>query len=424
MAAFSYRAFDASGRSLSGVIEADNAAGARQGLRERKLLPVSVEATAAARAKAGSGAAAGTAPDADLAARPLGEIFRPAMSARMLTLVTRQLSTLMDSGIRVEDALRTAASQCRTPRAASVLLNLRSAILDGRTFAQALGDYPRIFSRFYRASVAAGEDSGRLSAVMLHLADFVETRQRNRGSVKLALIYPALLATVSLAISLLLMTYVVPDIARIFTSRGQELPTITRVMIGFSDLLTRWGWAMALGTVLLAVVTRRWLAVRRNRLAWHRLLATRRPTAAVTRSAGAAQFAGTLATLIQSGVALPDALDAAADVVSNLWLKARIEMLSSRVSDGASLQRAVDEADCFPPMLVAMIASGESSGRLGPALARASADQQRELDAWVATLVALVEPGVLILMGGFVMMLVLSILLPIVGVNDLAGSGL
>lgn len=413
MAAFVYRAVDPTGRSRSGVVEAGSDAGARQILREMQLLPVSVEATAAAVGTPGTRARPG-----------LLERLRPAVGTRMLALVTRQLATLVDSGIRVEHALRTVASQCRRPRVASTLLNVRAGIMEGRSFAQSLGDYPRVFSHFYRASVAAGEESNQLGAVLLHLADYVETQQRNRQSVQLALIYPTLLAGVSLLIILMLLTYVVPDIARVFTARGEALPFLTRAMIGLGAAVASYGWMAGAGLTLAVLGFRRWLSAGANRRTLHRWLAEGRLTAPFSRSANAARFAGTLATLLQSGVALPDALDAAAEVASNLHIRAKIETVAERVRGGASLQRAVGEADCFPPMLVAMIASGESSARLGPALARAAADQQRDLDAWVATLVSLVEPGVLLLMGGIVLLMVLSILLPIVGLNELAGSGL
>jgi general secretion pathway protein F len=406
MAAFTYRAVDRTGKPQSGVLEAASAVSARADLRSRGLLPVEV---AASRAAAGRPSAP----------RRLGGL-RPAVGARELTLITRQLSTLIGSGVRIEDALRTVAAQS-PPRVAAMLLNVRAAVLDGRSFGQALSEYPGVFTEFYRASVAAGEQSGQLDQVMRHLATFVENRARNAQAIRLALIYPALLAAVSLGIITLLMTYVMPDIVRVFTSRGADLPLLTRILIAVSEALRAWGLIGAFALALAALGLQRWLAVPRNRLRFHRLLAENRLTARLVRRINSAQFSGTLATLVQSRVPLIEALAAAGAVTPNLHIRERVEAAATRVREGASLRDALRAANCFPPMLMAMVASGESSGDLGEALARAADDQQRDLDVWVRTLVALVEPAILLVMGGLVMMMVLAIILPIVSMNNLAG---
>jgi general secretion pathway protein F len=406
MAAFTYRAVDRTGRPLTGVLEAASAASARQDLRARGLLPVEVAASRAA-----SGAPARP----SLLAR-----LRPAVGPRALTLITRQLATLIGSGVRIEDALKTVAQQC-PPRAAAVLLNVRAAVLEGRSFGQALAEYPAVFTDFYRASVSAGEQSGQLDQVMRHLANFVENRARNAQSVQLALLYPALLAVLSLGIITALMTYVMPDIVRVFTSRGADLPLLTRGLILVSEALRAWGLVGLLALALALLGLQRWLAVRGNRLRFHRLLAEGRATARLVSRINSAQFTGTLATLVQSRVPLVEALAAAGAVTPNLHIRAKVEAAAARVREGTSLRDAIGAAGCFPPMLIAMIASGEAGGNLGETLARAAEDQQRDLDAWVRTLVALVEPAILLVMGGLVMLMVLAILLPIVSMNNLAG---
>ena len=414
MAAFLYRAVDGAGRTQNGVIEAGSAASARASLRERSLLPLSVEATTqSARSKATAGAAEPT--TFSLKRK------RSAIGGRDLTLVTRQLATLISSDVRIEEAIRTVAEQNRSTNIASILLNVRARILDGRTFAQALGDYPETFTDFYRASIAAGEQSGKLGSVLLHLADFVENRQRNRQTVQLALLYPALLATVSLMIIVLLLTYVVPDIVRVFISRGAELPFLTRALIVVSDAISTYGWIAAIVVALALFAWSRWLAVPKNRLAVHRVLSTNALTSRFSSQVNASQFMGTLATLVQSDVPLVEALKASSGVTPNFFIREKIRAITARVQEGVSLRAAVNEAACFPPMVAAMIASGENSGNLGPALARAATDQQQELDARITTLVALVEPAILLLMGGIVLVLVLSIMLPIIGLNNLAG---
>ncbi len=408
MGAYTFRAVDRAGKSQAGVLEAVSAAAARQDLRARGLLPVEVEAS-------GQKAAAGASGKAPAFGR-----FRSGIGSRDLTLVTRQLATLIGSGVRIEDGLRTVALQS-TPRVAALLLNLRAAVMEGRSLGQALGDYPGVFSEYYRASVVAGEHSGQLDQVMRHLAAFVENRSRNTQSVQLALLYPALLAMVSLGIITMLMTYVMPDIIRVFTSRGADLPFLTRALIALSEAVRGYGLIAVLALAAAALGFRRWVANPANKLRFHRFLAENGLTARYVTRVNSAQFSGTLATLVQSRVPLVEALTAASAVTPNLYIRRSVEAATLRVREGASLRDAISAAKCFPPMLIAMIASGEAGGNLGETLARAADDQQRDLDAWVRTLVALVEPMILLVMGGLVMMMVLAILLPIVSMNNLAG---
>ena len=404
MAAFTYRAVDPKGRKAKGIIEAANATAARAALRGRQLLPVSVEPTAAVKS-------AGT------ATKPRNA----AIGHRALTLLTRQLATLIGAGIGVEQALRTVADQTQSTRVSSLLLNLRASVLDGRSFAQALDDYPGIFSDFYRASVAAGENAGQLDQVMEHLSGFVETRAKNRQTVQLALLYPAILAVVSLAVIVALLVFVVPDIVRVFTARGAELPFLTRSLIAVSAFISTYGPGLVALLGVLAAFTAWLLRKPAVRLRWHSWLARSRLTRAFVLKGNAAQFAGTLATLTVSRVPLVEALAAAAQTVPNLHIRHKVELATARVREGAALSTALAEAAVFPPMLMAMVASGEAAGLLGATLTRAAEDQARDLNAIVAALVALFEPAVLLLMGGIVMLLVLSILLPIVNLNNLVG---
>lgn len=400
MPAFLYRAVDAAGKTSKGVLDAANAAQARADLRKRALLPLSVQPT---RQAVG------------------GALRAHRMSLKKQVLVTRQLATLVGAQVRIEDAIKIVADQTRGARDVSLLLNLRSAIVDGRSFADALADAPGSFDDYYRASVRAGESAGRLAAVMDHLAAHIEDRARNRQSLQLALIYPALLALVSVGVIVALLTLVVPDIVRVFTARGAELPALTRALIAVSDWIARWGViAAGVGTagILAGLALLRRPALR---LAWDQWL-TRAPVIRnLVLQVNATQFSGTLATLVQSGVPLADALAAAAGTVPNRYIRARVAQVTQDVQDGAPLSRSVQAAGVFPPMLVAMIASGEAGGRLGDSLARASRDQATTLKATVTTIVALVEPAVLLVMGGIVMVLVMSILMPIVGLNNLAG---
>ncbi|MEI9928411.1 MAG: type II secretion system F family protein [Sphingomonas sp.] len=408
MPAFAYRAADKTGAAKRGIIEASSPAAARAMLRDQALLPLSVEA-------------------AGVRGEARGRVALPAflrrggITARQLATVTRQIATLIGSDIPVEETLRLVATQSEQAKVSSLLLDVRGAILDGRSFATALGQHPKAFPEYYRASVAAGEASGKLPDVLEHLAEFVENRQANSQKLQLALLYPALLACVSFGIMVLLMVYVIPDIVKVFVSRGADLPFLTRLVIAISWFLQHFGLYLILGIALVLLGYFRWLRVPRNRLRVHRAFTERRPLRRFSRQYNAARFAGSLATLVGSAVPLVEAIHAAAAVTPNMWVRERALAVEQRVREGVSLRAAMAEAGVFPSMLVAIVASGESSGRLAPALQRASAELERELDALVTTLVALVEPLVLLIMGGLVLTMVLAILLPIINLNNLVG---
>ncbi|MEG3179690.1 type II secretion system F family protein [Sphingomonas sp. LT1P40] len=404
MANFAYRAADRAGAQKKGVVEAASPAAARAMLREQGLLPLVVEIAGEARS---------------VGSIKLPTLGRKGMNARELATATRQISTLVGSDIPVEEALRLAASQSETQRVRGILMDVRAAILDGRSFASALNAHPKVFPEFYRASVAAGEASGKLTDVLNHLAHFVENRQANGQKLQLALMYPALLATVSLGVIVLLLVYVIPDIVKVFVSRGTDLPLLTRVLITVSAFLQDYGLYILLAGLVGFLVFGRWAAVPDNRLKIDRAFTERWPFKRFSRQINAARFAGSLATLVSSAVPLVDALHAAAAVTPNRWVRDKALGVAARVREGISLRSAMTEAGVFPLMLTAIVASGEASGQLGPALSRAADELDRELDAVTSTLVALVEPMVLLLMGGMVLMMVLAILLPIINLNDL-----
>jgi general secretion pathway protein F len=233
-------------------------------------------------------------------------------------------------------------------------------------------------------------------------------------------LYPALLATVSAAMMTMMMIYVVPDIVHVFVSHGADLPLLTRMLIALSWFVAHFGIAtlvVAFGAIVLA---RRELSKAGRRLALDRAFATRPPVARFSQQANAARFAATLATLVQSSVPLLDALTAAATVIPTKYIQQQALSAATRVREGMSVHRALGEADIFPPMLVAIVASGETGGALGPALARAAAEIDREVEGQVALIVSLVEPAVLLLMGGLVLLMVMAILMPIIGLNNLA----
>ncbi|MES2861620.1 MAG: type II secretion system F family protein [Pseudomonadota bacterium] len=406
MPVFRYQAVDGEGRAHKGMVEAASDVGARQMVRDKGLLPTLVS-TDAEREKT------------DWSKGVV--IFRRGVSSNALSAATRQLSTLIGSDIRIEEALRVVAGQTEGQPIGTVLIDVRSAILEGRSFAAALARHPKVFPEFYRASIAAGEQSGKLSDVLAHLTEFVGNQDKARRKIQLALLYPALLAGVSLLMITLLMIYVVPDIVKVFVSRGAALPFLTRALIALSAFVQTFGVYVLIAGVLIGVAWNRWLAVPANSRRFAQFLIETPPFKGFTRHLNAARFAGSLATLVRSDVPLVEALQASAAVTPNRYARERALLVATRVREGSSLRRAMADADVFPPLLLAIVASGESSGRLGYGLERAAADLEQELEALVSALVALVEPGVLLVMGGVVLLMVLSILMPIVNLNNLAG---
>ena len=398
---FRYSAVDRAGKTLGGQLEADGAEAARAVLRQQGLLPLSVTP-----ANAWSTQVSGL----------LDRRGARGLSPTDLAVFTRQMATLLGGGVQVEAALGTLSRQA-TPRLAATCQTMRQSIVDGASLSTALKDAGAGFDRFYLTSVQAGERAGRQGAVLAHLADHAEGRLRNRQTVGLALIYPAILIVVSVAVVVGLLTFLLPDIVRVFAARGADLPPLTKLMIGFSDFLT--GNAGLVIAATLALIVSGTIGLRHpaaqqkcHKVLWQSGLA---------RQMTIVQFSGTLATLTQSGVPLADALSSATATVSNHTARTVLADVTRDVRDGTPLSQALARQNAFPPMMITMIASGEAGGTLPAMLGRFAQDQSQALQARVKTLVGLVEPLVLLAMGGVVMLLVLAILLPIVNLNSLVG---
>lgn len=401
MAAFEYLALSADGRRHKGVVEADSARQARQQLRERNLAPVQVEPVAA-REGAASGNGGGGIGSADLA------------------LLTRQLATLVQAALPVEEALRAVAAQTSKPRIRATLLAVRGRILEGHGLAAALAAYPRAFPGIYRSMVAAGE-RGHLGVVLEQLADYTEQRQQARQRIQLALLYPLILLVVAGLIVGFLLGYVVPDVIDVFVDSGQPLPWLPRALVASSNALSQWGpWLLP---VLAGAGVLGWRALQQptKRLRCDTALLQLPLFGLLLRDLDSARFASTLAILARSGVPLVDALRIAAQVVGNQCIKAGLLQAEVVVREGGSLTRALEQHTPLPPMLLHMVAAGEKSGALDAMLARAARNQETDLAARIALLIGLFEPFMLVLMGALVLLIVLAILLPIMSLNQLVG---
>lgn len=401
MPAYEYRAQDASGRKCRGLQEADSARHARQLLRERGLR-LSHLGEAKRSREAGSHAQSGT-----------------RLGVTDLALLTRQLATLIDAGLPLEEALSAVTAQCEKRRTSHLLAAVRSRVLEGHTLAVALSAFPRAFPELFRATVAAGERSGYLGLVLEQLADYTEARQASRQKIQLALVYPLILLVASLSIVGFLLGYVVPDVVKIFINSGQPLPVLTQAMIAISNGLRSHGGLILM--LLLAAGSAAAWALRQPplKLRWHVLLLNLPLVGGVLRAMEAARFASTLAILGKSAVPLVDALEISATVISNLAVRQRMLNVARSVREGGTLARGLERSGDIPAMMLHLIASGERAGELDSMLARAAEQQEKTLAARIALVVSLAEPIMLVLMGGVVLLIVMAILLPILGLNQL-----
>ncbi|HNK17309.1 MAG TPA: type II secretion system inner membrane protein GspF [Piscinibacter sp.] len=399
MTAFRYHAVDNVGRKSTGVLEADTSKAARGLLRERGLFPLEVASVS----QSGND----------------GKASRRKLKPAELTLLTRQWATLLASGLTVEQALAALIEQAETEASRQLLAGVRSEILTGYSLRAALDRYPQAFTPLYRASVAAGEKSGELARVMNQLADYLDRNQALRAKTLQALLYPAIVMSVALLVIVGLMTYVVPQVVSVFQQSKQTLPLLTRSMIVLSGILREWGWVMALTLVGALFAGRRALRDTAVKRRWDAWLLSLPLLGRHLRTLDATRFASTLSILAGSGVALLAALDAGRQVIARLPLADAVTVAAERVREGQSLSRALGASRQFPPLLIHMIANGEATGRVDELLERAARLQQAELENRTATLTALLEPLLLLLMGGFVLLIVLAVMQPIIEINTL-----
>jgi general secretion pathway protein F len=405
MAAFEYVALDLRGQQRRGVMEGDSARQVRQLLRDKQLAPLDVKPTRSHKEHSAGGSFR----------------FQRGLSAADLALLTRQMATLVQAAMPIEEALSAVAEQSETPRVKSMMLAVRSRVLEGNSLAASLKEYPSAFPELYRATVAAGEHAGHLSLVLEQLADYTEQRQQSRQRVQLALLYPLILMATSLIIVGFLLGYVVPDVVKVFLDSGQKLPALTRGLIAASDLVKNWGWLfliIALGGV---VTARAALRQEATRLRWHIILLRLPVIGRLARATDTARFASTLAILTRSGVPLVDALGISSQVITNRSIRAKVQVAAQKVREGGSLTRSLEQTNEFPPMMRHMIASGEKSGELDQMLSRTARNQENDLAARIAMMVGLFEPFMLVFMGAVVLVIVLAILLPILSLNQLVG---
>ena len=404
MAAFEFQALDSKGKQHKGVLEGDSSRQVRQQLRDKGWTPLSVEASIDKQAKRSG---------FSLFARG------PSLSVPDLALITRQLATLIAAGLPIDEALRAVSEQSEKQTVKSMVLSIRAKVLEGHTLADALKEFPRAFPHLYRATVSAGEHAGHLDGVLNKLADYTEAQQAAHTKIKLAAMYPIILGFVAIGIVIGLLTYVVPDIVEVFVRNGQELPGLTQAMLDLSHLITDYGFFIAILIFLLISGFTYSLRNPKFKYRYHLFLLTAPGISGFTKSANTARYISTLAILTSSGVPLVEAMRIAAKVVENLPIQAGVKEATTQVSEGGTLSKALTATGYFSPMMLHMIASGESSGELDDMLARTSAQQQATLEATIEALVKMFEPMMLLFMGGMVAMIVAAIMLPILELQNM-----
>lgn len=404
MPAFRYEAVDGDGSTRKGVVNADSARSARSDLRLQGLTPLMVEAIAAQL-------------DASGAEKSRG--FGERLSQVELALFTRQLASLLEAGLPLEQAFTALLEQAERPYVRDLVASIRSEVMGGAPFSEALSRHPRDFAEIYRALVASGEQIGHLARVLSRLADYIERRNALVQKVRLAFTYPAIVTVVAFAIVIFLLTYVVPQIVSVFANTKQKLPLLTVLMLGVSNFVRAYGIIVG---ILMVGGFWLWRRALRNpvlKRRWHTWLLTAPVYGKFERSLNTARFASTLAITTGSGVPILRALDTSRDTLSNVAMKELVEQASASVREGVSLARALSAQKHFPPMLIHMIRAGEITGELPAMLERAANSQQQDLERRTLTIAGLLEPVLILAMGVVVLLIVLAVLMPIIEINQL-----
>jgi general secretion pathway protein F len=404
MPGFRYQAYNVEGKLHKGVLEADSARQARSLLRDQGLTPYRVDVIAA------------NDPAAGARLRPVS------LSTAELTQLTRGLASLLEAGLTVEQAFNALIEQAENERTRQVLAALRGEVIAGNTVAKALAAFPNVFSELYRTLVAAGESSGQLPRVLSKLSDYLEDRQQMRARLSLALIYPAIVTVVALVVVGALLVYVLPQVVQVFQHAHQKLPILTRALIALSAFLQA-TWGLWLALIVAGIVALR-LAMKRprSRARVHRLLWRNAIVGRMLRHLDAARLAATLSILVGSRVPILQALEAGTGVMTLVPMREALTTAARGVREGMPLARALGATNAFPPVMVHLISSGETSGRLDEALERAARQQQADIATRLAAFAALFEPAMILAMGGVVLVIVLAILLPIFQLNQLIGK--
>jgi len=402
--AFRYEAVDSGGNTKKGVVNADSVRAARADLRARDLAPITVDAITT---------------QVDEAGKTKARAFGDHLSTIELALFTRQLASLLEASLPLEQAFTALLEQAERPFVRDLIASIRSEVMGGSSLSDALSQHPRDFAEIYRALVASGEQIGQLSRVLSRLADFIERRNALVQKVKLAFTYPAIVTVVAFAIVIFLLTYVVPQIVSVFANTKQKLPVLTIMMLAVSDFVRNYGWIVLIVLVAAGFGWNRALKNPVIKKRWHTWLLTAPLYGKFERSLNTSRFASTLAITTGSGVPILRALQTSRDTLSNVAMREQVEDATASVREGVSLARALSAHKHFPPMLIHMIRAGEVTGELPAMLDRAASAQEQDLERRAMTIAGLLEPALILAMGVVVLLIVLAVLMPIIEINQL-----
>lgn len=413
MAAYAFQALNASGRTTKGVMEADTERQVRAQLREQGLIPIKVELAETTSSTTSSGSTKVPSWRKRLQTR--------GVSAADLALITRQLATLVAAALPIEQALFAVSEQTDKPRLQKLLMAVRSKVVEGYSLAEAMAEYAHVFDRLYTAMVAAGERSGHLDEVLSRLADYTEQRNRLKGQLIQALVYPVILTLVAIGVIIFLLVSVVPQIVDQFSGLGQTLPPTTTLLLTISHFLQNYGLYMLI-VILVGLLLGAQLLKKPERRDKFDAWVLKVPLfGRVIKGVNTARFARTLSILTASAVPLLDGLRITGRVLTNRAMQIAVEEAADRVREGTSLRAALAQTKLFPPMMLHMIAAGEKSGELEQLLGRAADNQDRDFETTMNVALKIFEPALIVVMAGVVLFIVLAIIQPILALNQSVG---
>lgn len=403
MAAFEYKALDAKGKTVKGVTNGDHVKQVRSELRAQGLIPLEVKSVSQA--------------SENLSQAKGNQSRKIKIKSNELSILTRQMATLLDSGMTVEETLSAMIKQSEGHKVKSVMSDIRALVTEGYSLSDAVALYPRSFPEIYRASVSAGEQSGTLDDVLERLADYLETRNGVQQRISVALIYPLFLTFASVSIVVALVAFVVPKVVKVFEDTGQQLPFLTRALIKTSELLQSYGLVLLVLMIAVGFFCSYLFKQEKPKLWLHTKYLNTFGIKRMSRNINAARMARTLAIMVGSGVPILASMRASEGVLSNVVLQNDLKYAAEEVAQGISISRALDRSGNFPPLLVQMVASGENSGKLDHMLEKAASATESEMETRISMMVSLFEPVMILVMGLAVLVIVLAILLPIFDLN-------
>jgi general secretion pathway protein F len=411
MAAFDYQAVDSRGKTKKGVIEGDTPRQARALLRDQGLMPTEVTPTL------GNNKSVSGKQDKSSTRQAKGKV-----SAAELALITRQLATLVESGLPLEESLIAVAEQGDKNNIKSMVMGVRTKVTEGYGLAESMAEYPKVFNRLYRAMIAAGEKSGHLDKVLNRLADYTEQREQMRSQLIQALVYPVIMTVVAVGVIAILLVKVVPQIVGQFEHMGANLPGSTKFLIASSEFLQAYGLHIVLVIAAIMLLFSELLKKPKFEMAFNERLISLPGLGKVAKGLNTARFARTLSILSASAVPLLESLKISGEVLDNLFIKQEVKLAADKVREGSSLHLSLEQTKLFPPMMLHMIASGEKSGQLEQMLGRAADNQDKEFEALVNISLKAFEPALMVVMAGVVLFIVMAILEPILQLNTFIGG--